>query len=76
MQKHLVSRSVPSNLYILNSLMKYVRKNSELKSLVIPSFEMFLESWDAEIQQRAIEYIILCKNDGEDENMPNAGETR
>ena len=68
--------SPSSNCFILNALAKFTYHKSDLRSLVIPSFEIFLESWDTELQQRAIEYIILSKNDGEDENLSNLSEIR
>ena len=42
----------------------------------MPIFENYLESWDPELQQRAIEYIILCKLNGDDTNFPNINEVR
>lgn len=60
----------------MNALAKFTEKNSEVRNLVIPTFESYLESWDTELQQRAIEYIILSKNDGEDENLPNLTDIR
>ncbi len=40
----------------------------------IPVFEQYLESWDPELQQRAIEYMMISKLDGEDSNIPNMSE--
>jgi hypothetical protein len=76
LQKHIPLASPTTNGIILNALAKYTERNPDLRPLVIPTFENYLESWDTELQQRAIEYIILCKNDGEDENMPNLSELR
>jgi hypothetical protein len=47
-----------------------------MRSTVIPIYEQYLESWDPELQQRAIEYLILTKLDGEDSNIPNMSEIR
>jgi hypothetical protein len=56
--------------------MKFLTKDNNLRSKVIPIFEQYLDSWDPELQQRALEYIILCKLDGEDPNLPNVSEIR
>jgi hypothetical protein len=61
---------------IFNSLMKFVNKDTEMRLKAVPIFEQYLENWDPELQQRAIEYIILCKLDGEDENLTNMSEIR
>lgn len=61
---------------IFSCLMKFVRQNPNIRSKVIPIFEQYLESWEPELQQRAIEYMILCKLDGEDPNIPNITEIR
>ena len=65
-----------TNCFILNALAKFTYHNSDLRSVVIPSFEIFLDSWDTELQQRAVEYIILSKSDGEDESLTNLSEVR
>jgi AP-2 complex subunit alpha len=61
---------------IFNCLMKFININSNLRLQAIPVFEQYLESWDPELQQRAIEYMILAKLDGEDQNIPNISEIR
>jgi len=61
---------------VFNALIKYVRWNPDVRSLVIPIFEQYFESWDTELQQRATEYFILCRLDGEDPNIPNMSELR
>jgi hypothetical protein len=76
LQKHVPMATSSSNCFILNALAKFTNINPEFRSLVIPTFESFLESWDTELQQRAVEFIILSKNDGEDENLPNLTEIR
>lgn len=42
----------------------------------IPVYEQYLESWDPELQQRAIEYLLLCKLDGEGSSISNITEVR
>jgi len=76
LQKHVPMATPSSNCFILNALAKFTNINPDFRSLVIPTFESFLESWDTELQQRAVEFIILSKNDGEDENLPNLTEIR
>ena len=61
---------------VLSALVKFVNWNQNLRSLVIPVFEQYFESWDTELQQRATEYYILCKLDNEDPNIPNISELR
>lgn len=56
--------------------MKFVNQNFEIRNLVIPIFEQYLESWDTELQQRAVEYIVLCKMEGEVEAVPYMTEIR
>jgi hypothetical protein len=56
--------------------MKFFTRDNNLRSQVVPIFEQYLESWDPELQQRALEYIILSKLDGEDPNLPNLSEIR
>lgn len=61
---------------VFTAFIKFVRWNPDVRSLVIPIFEQYFESWDTELQQRATEYFILCKLDGEDPNIPNISEIR
>ncbi len=61
---------------ILNSLMKFINSDINLRGSAIPIFEQYLESWDPELQLRASEYIILSQVDGENENIPNMNEVR
>lgn len=61
---------------VFTALMKFVRWNPDVRSLVIPVYEQYFESWDTELQQRATEYFMLCKLDGEDSNIPNISEIR
>lgn len=56
--------------------MKFLTKDSSLRSQIIPVFEQYLDSWDTELQQRAVEYLILSKLDGEDMNIPSISELR
>lgn len=56
--------------------MKFLAKDKSLRAQVIPIFEQYLDSWDPELQQRAIEYLILSKLDGEDPSLPNVSEIR
>lgn len=69
LKKHLISSSNPTILMILNSLMKMTKFSQEVIGVVVPVFEDYLESWDTELQQRAVECIILSKYD--DEKIPN-----
>lgn len=61
---------------VFTAFIKFVKWNPEVRSLVIPVFEQYFDSWDTELQQRATEYFILCKLDGEDANLPNISEIR
>jgi hypothetical protein len=74
--KHTSICSNQTIICIFNCLMKFVNKDTEMRLKTVPVFEQYLESWDPELQQRAIEYIILCKLDGEDENLINMSEIR
>lgn len=56
--------------------MKFININSNIRFQAVPVFEQYLDSWDTELQQRAIEYMILAKLDGEDSNIPNVSEIR
>ena len=46
---------------ILDCMIKFVNFDENFREYAIPRFEQYLESWDTQLQQRAIEYIILCK---------------
>lgn len=74
--KHLAISSNTTIYCIFNCLMKFVNIKSDLRMQAIPVYEQYLENWDPELQQRAIEYILLCKLDGEDSNIPNVAEVR
>jgi len=75
-QKHLMICSNDTIYAVFNAFIKFVKWNPEVRSLVIPIFEQYFESWDTELQQRATEYYILSKLDGEDSNIPNISEIR
>lgn len=45
---------------LLSALMKMVVTQPALKSQAIPIFENYSLYWDADIQQRAVEYLSLC----------------
>jgi hypothetical protein len=74
--KHTANCSNQTIYTVLNCLMKFLTKDINLRSHIIPVFEQYLDSWDPELQQRAIEYLILSKLDGEDPNFPNITEIR
>ena len=57
-------------------MIKFVNYDITMRDYAIPQFEQYLESWDTELQQRAIEYIILSKLDNEDKDIPNMSEIR
>lgn len=61
---------------IFNSLIKFINISTDLRVKVIPIFEQYFESWDPELQQRAIEYMMIAKLDGEDSGIPNMSEIR
>ena len=61
---------------ILDCMIKFVNFDENFREYAIPRFEQYLESWDTQLQQRAIEYIILCKKDNEDNEIPNMSEIR
>ena len=74
--KHISICSNQTIYSIFNALIKFVNIKTDLRFQAIPLFEQYLESWDPELQQRSIEYILLCKLDNEDQNIPNMGEIR
>jgi len=76
LQKHLMICTNETIYAVLSALVKFVNWDQNLRSLVIPVFEQYFESWDTELQQRATEYYILCKLDNEDPNIPNISELR
>ena len=57
-------------------MIKFVNFDENFREYAIPRFEQYLESWDTQLQQRAIEYIILSKKDNEDNEIPNMSEIR
>ncbi len=61
---------------IFNCMMKYVAYNQELRIYAIPLYEQYLESWDPELQQRAVENLIFCKLNSESSDIPNISEIR
>jgi AP-2 complex subunit alpha len=61
---------------ILDCMIKFVNFDENFREYAIPRFEQYLESWDTQLQQRAIEYIILSKRDNEDNEIPNMSEIR
>jgi hypothetical protein len=74
--KHIPNCTNHTIYSVLNCFMKFLTKDIALRAQVIPVFEQYLDSWDPELQQRAIEYLILSKLDGEDPNLPNVSEIR
>ncbi len=74
--KHIPNCSNHTIYTVLNCLMKFLTRENNLRSQIIPIFEQYLDSWDPELQQRAVEYLILSKLDGEDANIPNTSEIR
>jgi hypothetical protein len=61
---------------IFNCLIKFINISTDLRVKVIPIFEQYFESWDPELQQRSIEYMMIAKLDGEDSGIPNMSEIR
>ena len=61
---------------ILDCMIKFVNFDQKFREYAVPKFEEYLESWDTQLQQRAIEYILLSKNDNEDNDIPNMSELR
>ena len=61
---------------ILDCMIKFVNFDENFREYAIPRFEQYLESWDTQLQQRAIEYIILSKSDNEVDGIPNMSEIR
>lgn len=74
--KHTPICSNPTLYVIFNCLMKFININNNLRMQAVPIFEQYVESWDPELQQRAIEYLILAKMDGEDSGISNISEIR
>lgn len=74
LKRHVSNCSTKVVLVFFNACMKFSKYNDELLSDIIPILEDYLESWDPELQQRAIEYIILCKT--HDDNIPDIGAVR
>ena len=61
---------------ILDCMIKFVNFDENFREYAIPRFEQYLESWDTQLQQRALEYIILSKKDNEDNELQNMSEIR
>ena len=61
---------------ILDCMIKFVNFDENFREYAIPRFEQYLESWDTQLQQRALEYIILSKKDNEDDELQNISEIR
>jgi hypothetical protein len=57
-------------------MIKFVSIKSELRIHAIPLFEQYLEHWDPELQQRAVEYIYLSKLSGECQEIPDISDIR
>lgn len=74
--KHSSVCSAKTIYCILNCMIKFVTNDVKMRDYAIPQFEQYLESWDPELQQRAIEYIILSKLDNEMPDIPNMTEIR
>ena len=74
--KHMSICSNSTKYTIFNAVMKIVVVNQEARSLAIPLFEQYLESWDPELQQRAVENIMLCKLNHECMEVPNISSIR
>lgn len=74
LKKHSPTCSPKNTLVLFNCFMKFTKFNLELLSDVIPVLEEYLESWDPELQQRAVEYIILCKT--QDDTIQNINQVR
>ena len=72
--KHMHTCSYKTILIKMSALMKLTKFSNDMLSIVIPAFEDYLESWNPELQQRAVEYIILCKTN--DENIPDINSVR
>lgn len=68
-KKHKNSCSQKTILMIFNCFMKLCKQDSSLIELTVPFLEEYLESWNPELQQRAVEYYILCKH--KDDNIEN-----
>ena len=74
--KHASVCSAKTIYCILNCMIKFVNNDIKMRDYAIPQFEQYLESWDPELQQRAIEYIILSKLDNEMPDIPNMSQLR
>jgi hypothetical protein len=74
--KHIAISTNQTRFSIFNCLMKFVAIKVELRVYAIPLFEQYLEHWDPELQQRAIEYIYLSKLNSECEEIPDITDIR
>ena len=65
LKRHMMICGNSTILLILGSFMKMSKIGREIVNLVIPILEEYLESWDPEVQQRAVEYLIILKLEDE-----------
>lgn len=63
LKRHMNIVSNPTKLLIIGSFMKMTRVSDKIVNIIIPILEEYLESWDPELQQRSIEYLIILKFD-------------
>ena len=68
LKKHIPLSNNSTVVIILTAFMKLANSSNdeEIKNLIIPILEEYLESWDPELQQRAVEYLVIIKCSSED----------
>jgi AP-2 complex subunit alpha len=74
--RHVLICSNSTKYSVFNCVMKFVATRADLRVHAIPLFEQYLEHWDPELQQRAIEYIYLSKLNSECEEIPDISDIR
>ena len=71
LQKHWVSCSSPARCMVLNAYVKLATRFPVLLDQVVAFMEQFREHWDPDLQQRALEYIDLLKEEDETREARN-----
>lgn len=67
LKKHMTTSGNNTITQILTAFMKLIRSsNGQISYLIIPILEEYLESWDTELQQRAVEYMVICNSENKE----------
>ena len=63
LSRHWVTCSNVGKSMLLNSYVKLANTFPELRDEILSAFEISAEHWDPDIQQRAVEYLTILKDD-------------